>query len=320
MSAEHSPEDRPYKGLQPYTLKDRVYFFGREREQEVIESNLGSAVLTVLHGASGVGKSSVLMAGVMPRMCETPGAAVVLFREWQTPQFLAALKCELVRAVEAKVGKLDGADEHMPFADLVRECNRQLEGPVCFIFDQFEEYFQYHPPPQQPGRLDAPGGPEHFDLELARAVNRRDVDAHFLISLREDGLSKLDRLNSRIPNLLGNMLRLEYMDREAAEEAVRGPLAEFNRRAHPPKPVRIEDGLVEELLNQVEAGRVMLDENSGGAAHAASRRLSYRWCSNDCGTRSERPGTGAARSTAYGLRRWTGSAGPGASCARTSTR
>ncbi len=66
MTAELSPNFCPYKGLQPYTEEDRDYFFGRERDQEIIASNLFAASLTVLYGASGVGKSSVLRAGVVP--------------------------------------------------------------------------------------------------------------------------------------------------------------------------------------------------------------------------------------------------------------
>ncbi len=47
----------PYVGLQPYTEAHRDYFFGRERDQRIISSNLYAAPLTVLYGASGVGKS-----------------------------------------------------------------------------------------------------------------------------------------------------------------------------------------------------------------------------------------------------------------------
>ena len=56
----------PFKGLTPFEDfdLDAVLFFGREREREVIAANLLASRLTVLYGASGVGKSSVLRAGV----------------------------------------------------------------------------------------------------------------------------------------------------------------------------------------------------------------------------------------------------------------
>ena len=54
----------PYKGLMPYTEADAAFFFGRDAEREVIIANLRAARLTLLYGESGVGKSSVLGAGV----------------------------------------------------------------------------------------------------------------------------------------------------------------------------------------------------------------------------------------------------------------
>ena len=55
----------PYRGLRPYTEADAAFFFGREAEGENVAANLLSARLTLLYGPSGVGKSSVLLAGVV---------------------------------------------------------------------------------------------------------------------------------------------------------------------------------------------------------------------------------------------------------------
>src|SRR3712207_9023495 len=60
----------PRSTLCPYTtlFRSALLFFGREHETEVIAANLQAARLTVLYGPSGVGKSSVLRAGVMHRL------------------------------------------------------------------------------------------------------------------------------------------------------------------------------------------------------------------------------------------------------------
>ena len=60
----------PYKGLTPYSEEDAPFFFGRETEQELITANLMAYRLTLLYGPSGVGKSSVLNAGVVRRLRE----------------------------------------------------------------------------------------------------------------------------------------------------------------------------------------------------------------------------------------------------------
>ena len=67
MSVAAPPELRsPYKGLAPFedSEQDALFFFGREREREVIVANLQASRLTVLYGSSGVGKTSLLGAGV----------------------------------------------------------------------------------------------------------------------------------------------------------------------------------------------------------------------------------------------------------------
>ena len=56
----------PYQGLVPYSEADADWFFGRDEWCEVVGDNLRAYRITVLYGSSGVGKSSVLRAGLMP--------------------------------------------------------------------------------------------------------------------------------------------------------------------------------------------------------------------------------------------------------------
>jgi tetratricopeptide (TPR) repeat protein len=247
----------PYKGLEPYTEDDRAYFFGRERDQEIIASNLYAVRLTVLYGPSGVGKSSVLRAGVAPRLEQTPRTVVVYSRDWQDPDPLPKLKDKVLSALGQKSNTDSSIDSDLPFDDFLLGCRQVLRGPVLFVFDQFEEYFLYHSPPEEAGR---------FDAEFARAVNRSEVNANFLLSMREEGISKLDRFRGRIPNLLSNLLPLDNLDRPAAVSAIRKPLDEYNSRlAGDEEPVKIEDELVHELIAQVRTGKVMLEQGRGQA-------------------------------------------------------
>src|SRR3954453_22140375 len=54
----------PYRGLLPFSGEDEPYFFGRAAEREIIAANLVASPLTILYAPSGVGKTSVLRAGV----------------------------------------------------------------------------------------------------------------------------------------------------------------------------------------------------------------------------------------------------------------
>ena len=58
--------ESPYRGLAAFddSELDALYFFGRERDSEIVVANLIASRLTVLYGPSGVGKSSLLLASV----------------------------------------------------------------------------------------------------------------------------------------------------------------------------------------------------------------------------------------------------------------
>src|SRR5881275_1027487 len=60
----------PFQGLSFYTEADARWFFGRSTERKIILAHLRTARLTLLYAESGVGKSSLLRAGVAARLRE----------------------------------------------------------------------------------------------------------------------------------------------------------------------------------------------------------------------------------------------------------
>src|SRR5204862_7937420 len=100
----------PYRGLAPFgdSELDALLFFGRERETEVTTANLIATRLTVLYGPSGVGKSSLVRAGVARRIRDLgarravgrgPDLACVVFASWadEPVSGIAAAIAETVR-------------------------------------------------------------------------------------------------------------------------------------------------------------------------------------------------------------------------------
>ena len=69
----------PYRGLMPYTEEDAEFFFGRDRDTRLIIDNLKAYRITVLYGPSGVGKSSVLHAGVLKGMNDAEKESLATF-------------------------------------------------------------------------------------------------------------------------------------------------------------------------------------------------------------------------------------------------
>ncbi|MEV5071317.1 hypothetical protein MRBLMI12_002945 [Microbacterium sp. LMI12-1-1.1] len=66
----------PYRGLAPYSPADVDAFFGRDDDVDDIQERVRPGSLTAVVGASGSGKSSLVLAGVLPRL--TSGRTVVV--------------------------------------------------------------------------------------------------------------------------------------------------------------------------------------------------------------------------------------------------
>src|SRR5215218_183505 len=103
----------PYKGLANYTEHDAALFFGRDREREVIIANLKARRLTLVYGESGVGKSSLLRAGVASQLLDaaeeeiselgSPEFIPIVFSAWRDDA-LTGLADEIHAAVEEFTG------------------------------------------------------------------------------------------------------------------------------------------------------------------------------------------------------------------------
>src|SRR5512138_2728986 len=69
-SAERSAVDpqHPWLGLASFTEETRGYFYGREDEVAELARRVQRKLLTILFGQSGLGKTSILRAGIVPRL------------------------------------------------------------------------------------------------------------------------------------------------------------------------------------------------------------------------------------------------------------
>jgi WD40 repeat protein len=258
----------PFKGLASFaaTDVDVLLFFGREREAGLISANLMASRLTVLYGESGVGKTSLLGAGVVHRLRATaarnleerghPEFVVVMFSGWSGDP-VAGLAAETRRALTDVFGA-SAAREPEPgssLANTLHTWGAALGCDVLLVLDQFEEYFLYH---------ELEEGPATFAEELPELVTRGGLRVSVVLAVREDALAKLDRFKGRIPNLFGNYLRLDHLDREAARSAILGPVRRYNELDAGQEAVRVEDELVEAVLDETAAGRVDLGQSGRG--------------------------------------------------------
>jgi WD40 repeat protein len=219
----------PYKGLAAFqdSELDALLFFGREREIAAVAANVLANRLTVLYGPSGVGKSSLLGAGVARRLRETSGAPVVVHDAWAEDP-----AARLVASVHAECGEL-GATAGL--VDTVAAAAHQ-SGELHLLLDNFEEYMLYH------------GVEGPLSTALPELLRRPGLRVNVLLALRDDALAELDEFAGRIPELFSNLLRLDRLDREAGRAAILGPLARYSELAG--ESFTAEDALVEAVLDE----------------------------------------------------------------------
>lgn len=267
--------DSPFIGLVPYSEEDAEFFFGRERDQQRILANLFASRLTILYGASGVGKSSVLRAGIIREVRErieaarkageTPELAVVYFKEWKG-DILAALFAAIRSALDTQVGGRVSAEFKRPLSlkQAVLKLAEQFNGDLLLIFDQFEEYFLYHPGP----------APDEFALELAEAANHAGLGVNFLLALRDDAVSRVDRFKALIPGLFSNYLRLNHLSGQDAHDAIVKPVERYNslpdERKSAPGTFVVEPDLPKLVMDEVYTGRVLIGQVGHGRVAAAT--------------------------------------------------
>jgi CHASE2 domain-containing sensor protein len=249
----------PYVGLDYFGEEDAGLFFGRDAERKRILGNLRASRLTLLYAESGVGKSSLLRAGVAARLRQLAARSVaergsarfvpVVFSAWQGDS-----KADLIAALEAAARPLLDDDAQLALSRdgleaAIEDVVAAVDATLLVILDQFEDRVLY--------QVD-----DEFDDELAHCIGRRDLRANFLISVREDAYSLIGaRFKSRIANVYGNYLHLDFLGARAARDAVLEPVKTFNGRlpADAP-PFEVEPALVDAVLEQVRRGRVTIGD------------------------------------------------------------
>jgi DNA-binding SARP family transcriptional activator len=168
----------PYRGLAAFRETDADVFFGREVLTEQLLARIRRNRAVAVVGPSGSGKSSVVRAGVLPRL-RAAGAFVTTMVPGSRP--LAELEVALSRI--AAVELMDAADEVVATSDgLARLVRRVLPTPgadLVLVVDQFEELFTLSDPTER----------DLFLTAVANVVADHDAPVRVVITLRADFLA-----------------------------------------------------------------------------------------------------------------------------------
>ncbi len=138
---------RPYKGLARFDPADEDFFFGREEIVRDLLGRLDRDPVTLIVGASGGGKSSLVFGGLLPKL-ESGTWKVASFRPGGEPlKNLAWAVAEVMTPGGDPIALMDRADDlrrkfdRTPnaFLDAVRALHGNFRTRVLLVADQFEE-------------------------------------------------------------------------------------------------------------------------------------------------------------------------------------
>jgi len=247
LAADVLSEQSPWPGMRPYRETDSSFFFGRESEIADLLARTNRSLLTLLYGRAGLGKTSLVRAGLAPRLMGRG-----FFPVYLRPRILLDNGGDpvagVIRAVEdaAKTHKVEatGSFDAPSLWELFHresfdfwDANNRIVAPVL-VFDQFEEVFQVldengaalprikvllesiaelveNRIPARLAGVDLPNS-DAFRFDMSTS------DYRVILSFREDYLPHVRQLRAILPSVIENHLRLEPLDGQQGRDVVQG--------------------------------------------------------------------------------------------------
>ncbi|MDF5730205.1 MAG: hypothetical protein PUP92_19850, partial [Rhizonema sp. PD38] len=234
----------PYRGLYHFSPDDAEFFFGREVfVEELFQATQNRNFLPVL-GASGSGKSSVVLAGLVPKLQQTGNWLFTHFRPGKDPFYALAESLvplytqgdATVQIAQARALAKYFYDDKVTLSDILSHIQRQHPNHrVLLIADQFEELYTLCPDQKI----------RYSFLDTLLASFQSDDKTHVLVAtMRADFLGNALSY-PKFGDVLQNAdIKIRSMNREELSEVIVKPAYKLG--------VTFQDGLVKRILDDIE--------------------------------------------------------------------
>ncbi|KYG08006.1 hypothetical protein BE21_26075 [Sorangium cellulosum] len=209
------PAEVPYRGLEPFEAEHRGVFFGREVETRAVVHRLRDEAFVVVAGDSGVGKSSLCKAGILPRLiaeAEERGRRLRVIGLVPGQRPLHALERALAGLLPDRkldlAALLDG-DRAALYREVVRGLG--LDDELLLFVDQLEELCT----------LSTPGEPALFGAAVLRLCAGPRI--RVLSTLRGDFITQVAAAGPLGAELATSLFLLRPMSEEGLRAAIVKP-------------------------------------------------------------------------------------------------
>jgi len=282
---------RRYPGLASFDIEDAPIFAGRREEINLLSESVYNKSKTLLYGKSGLGKTSLINAGVIPQLNKKgilpQNIFLIRFNNYDSKNFRAPIE-SFHAAIQNKLSRID----QDPFAELVTteptvwlilkeyiHLADDINGPLVLIFDQFEEldtypdYFidnfvsqlskvHYNDFKKEVKRTlsrsfrKVEGLQEKFESKKLDLFLYEDLDIHILFSIRKDRLDFVKEIQGSFSGLLNenNSFELTALNYQNACKAIVLP-AQVDKDIFELKPFSYDEDLVENIINSLSTSR-----------------------------------------------------------------
>lgn len=260
-----------YPGARPFTTAQKKVFFGREKDLELFSNLVDLEELVVLYAKSGLGKSSLINAGLIPKLQERNQLHPINIRFGAYIEHVSKLPLENVLeqtlSQSPLINKIDPGTQESIWQNLKsRQLENQDNKGFILIFDQFEELFTY--PTKnieefagQLSELIFTNIPERYRQHLEKRLleNKKFLtklelqqlhlpfNLKVVFVIRSDRMSLLNKLKLFLPNVLENCYELGALNIQQAEDAILNPAYQKNHFISP--QFDYEDEAVNKLIN-----------------------------------------------------------------------
>ncbi len=233
------PTHDRYPGIRSFEKGEKNVFFGREEESADLFGLVKTRPLVVLFSKSGLGKSSLINAGLSPKL-ENENFMPITVRFQNTDSTpLEILNKVLDPFIDREMlKKFAPNNSEQQLWHKFKSC-KSPDGQIpVFVFDQFEEFFN-HPATARLSFASQLADLVEFRLpenELAKlqAIPRSQrtaeqmawftpVESKFLIAIRSDRLSELNEMSVALPSVLQSRFELKALNSAKATRAIEAP-------------------------------------------------------------------------------------------------